>query len=134
MFFRSGQWSVCCQSCANEADISSSVSVHELLKDMAEMDAEAVAEMRDVDEARSGVPVDPRRISRQDENDDVGHQTAFDQIHRFHAYVLVHFSQYLRLMTNGSISGFCGAFFSDAWLVIMLAVLTSAWSCCGTCA
>ena len=81
MFFRSGQWSVCCQSCANEADISSSVSVDELLKDMAEMDAEAVAEMRDVDEARSGVPVDPRRISRQDGNDDVGHQTAFDQIH-----------------------------------------------------
>ena len=70
-----------CQSCANEADISSSVSVGELLADMGDLDAEAVAEMKDVDEARSGVPVDPRRISRQDKNDDVGHQTAFDQIH-----------------------------------------------------
>ena len=55
---------------------SSSVSTNELLQDMAALDEEDEAAMRDVDTARAGVAADPSVIQR--EGDDVGRQTAFD--------------------------------------------------------
>eukprot|EP00439_Symbiodinium_sp_Y106_P020567 s7840_g2.t1 len=55
---------------------SSSVSTNELLQDMAALDEEDEAAMRDVDAARAGVAADPSVIQR--EGDDVGRQTAFD--------------------------------------------------------